>query len=82
APASAVSAGFTVGDFKDYDQVMAFGEDKDLISIEIEHVNTDALRALEQMGKKVHPSPAALDIIKDKGLQKQFYLENNIPTAH
>ncbi|HLP96144.1 MAG TPA: 5-(carboxyamino)imidazole ribonucleotide synthase [Saprospiraceae bacterium] len=82
APASAVSAGFTVGDFKDYDQVMAFGADKDLISIEIEHVNTDALRALEQMGKKVHPSPAALDIIKDKGLQKQFYQENGIPTAH
>lgn len=81
APASAVSAGFTVGDFKDYDQVMAFGADKDLISIEIEHVNTDALRALEQMGKKVHPSPAALDIIKDKGLQKQFYQEKGIPTA-
>lgn len=82
APASAVSTGFTVGDFKDYDQVMTFGADKDLISIEIEHVNTDALRALEQMGKKVHPSPAALDIIKDKGLQKQFYQENNIPTAY
>lgn len=81
APASAVCAGFTVGDFKDYDQVMAFGADKDLLSIEIEHVNTKALLDLERQGKKVHPSPRALDIIKDKGLQKQFYQQHNIPTA-
>lgn len=82
APASSVCAGFTVGDFNNYDEVMAFGQDKDLLTIEIEHVNTDALRALERLGKTVHPSPRALDIIKDKGLQKEFYRENNIPTAH
>lgn len=82
APASAVCAGFTVGDFKDYDQVLAFGADKDLLSIEIEHVNTQALLELERQGKTVHPSPRALDIIKDKGLQKQFYQEHHIPTAH
>lgn len=82
APASAVCTGFTLGDFNNYDAVMAFGQDKDLLTIEIEHVNTDALRALEQMGKTVHPNPKALDIIKDKGLQKEFYRENEIPTAH
>jgi 5-(carboxyamino)imidazole ribonucleotide synthase len=82
APASAVCTGFTLGDFNNYDAVLAFGQDKDLLTIEIEHVNTDALRALEQMGKTVHPNPNALDIIKDKGLQKEFYRENDIPTAH
>lgn len=81
APANQVCAGFSVGDFNDYDTVLRFGQDMDLLSIEIEHVNTDALRELERLGKTVHPSPRALDIIKDKGLQKQFYLENNIPTA-
>jgi 5-(carboxyamino)imidazole ribonucleotide synthase len=81
-PASQVCTESTVGDFKDYEDVMAFGRDKDLITIEIEHVNTDALRALQRMGKIVHPSPDVLDIIKDKGLQKLFYRENNIPTAH
>jgi phosphoribosylaminoimidazole carboxylase, PurK protein len=81
APARTVSAGFRTGHFGDYDEVLAFGQDKDLITIEIEHVNTDALRALEQMGKTVHPSPRCLDIIKDKGLQKEFYRENDIPTA-
>jgi 5-(carboxyamino)imidazole ribonucleotide synthase len=81
APARTVSAGFSAGHFGNYDDVLAFGKDKDLITIEIEHVNTDALRALEQMGKTVHPSPRCLDIIKDKGLQKEFYRENGIPTA-
>ena len=81
APARSVCAGFTVGDFNNYDDVLAFGRDKDLLTIEIEHVNTDALRELERLGKTVHPSPRALDIIKDKGLQKEFYRQHDIPTA-
>lgn len=80
-PAGQVSTGFTAGDFNNYDDVLAFGRDKDILTIEIEHVNTDALRELERLGKTVHPSPRALDIIKDKGLQKEFYRENEIPTA-
>ncbi|MEO6037778.1 MAG: 5-(carboxyamino)imidazole ribonucleotide synthase [Saprospiraceae bacterium] len=80
-PAGQVCTGFSKGDFNNYDDVLAFGQDKDILTIEIEHVNTDALRALEQMGKTVHPSPRALDIIKDKGLQKEFYREQGIPTA-
>jgi 5-(carboxyamino)imidazole ribonucleotide synthase len=80
-PASQVCTGFTQGDFNNYDDVMAFGRDMDVITIEIEHVNTDALRALQQMGKTVHPAPDALETIKDKGLQKLFYQEHNIPTA-
>ncbi len=82
APASQVCTGFTLGDFNNYEAVLAFGGDKDLLTIEIEHVNTDALRELERLGKTVHPSPRALDIIKDKGLQKEFYREHDIPTAH
>lgn len=80
-PAGQVCTGFTVGDFNNYDDVLAFGQDKDILTIEIEHVNTKALHELVAMGKQVHPSPRALDIIKDKGLQKEFYRENNIPTA-
>ncbi len=80
-PAGQVCTGFTVGDFNNYDDVLAFGQDKDILTIEIEHVNTKALHELVQMGKQVHPSPRALDIIKDKGLQKEFYRENDLPTA-
>ncbi len=80
-PAGQICTGFTAGDFNNYDDVLAFGLDKDILTIEIEHVNTDALRELERLGKVVHPSPRALDIIKDKGLQKEFYREHGIPTA-
>ena len=80
-PAGAVCSEFTEGDFNNYEDVMAFGADKDLITIEIEHVNTQALHDLEKAGKTVHPSPAVLNIIKDKGLQKQFYAHHGLPTS-
>ncbi len=80
-PAGQVCTGFTAGDFNNYDDVLAFGRDKDILTIEIEHVNTDALRELERLGKIVHPSPRVLDTIKDKGLQKEFYRDHDIPTA-
>ena len=80
-PAGRVSPFFTTGNFKDYDDVYNFGKDKNVLTIEIEHVNTEALHQLTQEGVVVHPHPAKLDIIKDKGLQKQFYAERDIPTS-
>jgi 5-(carboxyamino)imidazole ribonucleotide synthase len=80
-PAGYLSPYFTEGNFKDYDNVLAFGKDKDVLTIEIEHVNTKALHELQQQGVTVHPAPEKLDIIKDKGLQKLFYQEHNIPTS-
>ena len=72
---------FTCGSFKDYDAVMAFCAEAHYITIEIEHVNTDALRDLKAQGKQVFPDPDMLDIIKDKGKQKSFYAEHGIPTS-
>ncbi len=72
---------FTVGDFKDYATVLEWGEDKDVITIEIENVNLEALKELEKRGKKVYPQPHVLELIKDKGAQKEFYAKHNIPTA-
>ncbi|MEZ5052953.1 MAG: 5-(carboxyamino)imidazole ribonucleotide synthase [Chitinophagales bacterium] len=72
---------FTCGSFKDYDAVMAFCAEAHYITIEIEHVNTDALRDLKAQGKQVFPDPDMLDIIKDKGKQKNFYAEHGIPTS-
>jgi 5-(carboxyamino)imidazole ribonucleotide synthase len=81
APSSAIVHEYTRGDIKDYDAVYAFGQGKDVITVEIEHVNTDALKKLESNGVKVFPQPHILEMIQDKGLQKQFYEQNNIPTA-
>lgn len=81
APCKDLVADFDCGDLKDYDTVVTFGKKCDLITIEIEHINIDALYALERMGKTVYPKPALLEIVQDKGLQKQFYEQNRIPTA-
>ena len=72
---------FTVGSLMDKNTVLQFGKNCDIITYEIEHINVEALFELEKMGKKVFPSPRILEIIQDKGLQKQFLKENNIPTA-
>jgi 5-(carboxyamino)imidazole ribonucleotide synthase len=81
APCAALANSFVVGNFNDYQTVLDFGKTVDVLTIEIEHVNIEALEELERLGKKVFPTPHALRIIQDKGLQKQFYKTNNIPTA-
>ena len=81
APAAGISSSFKKGSFDDYDVVLDFGKDKDLITVEIEHVNTAALKKLEQDGKMVFPQPDILETIQDKGLQKEFFSTNGFPTS-
>lgn len=81
APCSTLAASFQVGDLNDFDAVYAFGKDKSLVTIEIENVNIAALEKLEKEGILVFPQPHVLSMIKDKGIQKQFYADNKIPTA-
>ena len=81
APSANIATTFTKGDITNYDDVMAFGKDMDVITVEIENVNVEALYDLEKTGIKIFPQPHILEIIKDKGLQKTFYKENNIPTS-
>lgn len=80
-PASTLCNNFVLGDFKDYDTVYNFGKNLDIITIEIESVNSEALKQLAKEGKIIFPEPDKLEIIKDKGLQKKFYIENNFPTS-
>ncbi|MES2587858.1 MAG: 5-(carboxyamino)imidazole ribonucleotide synthase [Bacteroidota bacterium] len=81
APCAEIASTFIQGSLNDFDTVLAFGKDKDVLTVEIENVNIEALEELEKAGKKVYPQPRVLKIIKDKGLQKQFYIDNNIPTS-
>jgi len=81
APSSSLANSYTKGNIRDYDAVMSFGKDKNTLTVEIENVNIEALKELEKSGVKVFPQPRVLEIIKDKGIQKQFYIENKIPTA-
>lgn len=69
---------YTKGDFNNYDDVLAFGKDKDVVTIEIEHVNVQALEKLEEEGVKVVPNAQIIKIIQQKILQKEFYQKNDI----
>lgn len=80
-PAANLCNHFTKGDITNYEDVYNFGKGLDAITIEIESVNIDALKKLEAEGVKVYPRPAALEIIKNKITQKNFYKENQIPTS-
>ena len=81
APCSEIAHSFSCGSLTDFNTVLNFGSDKHLITVEIENVNVEALVELEKKGVKVFPQPNVLKLIQDKGLQKEFYLKNNIPTA-
>jgi 5-(carboxyamino)imidazole ribonucleotide synthase len=78
---STIATTFVQGSITDYDTVYAFGKDLDVITIEIENVNIEALKQLEKEGKSVFPQPAIVEIIKNKSHQKQFFLKNGIPTS-
>lgn len=80
APCKDMVKTFVNGSLTDYNTVYKFGKDKDLITIEIENVNVEALKKLEQEGKMVYPQPHIIEMIQDKGLQKMFYQRNNIPS--
>src|SRR6267154_2012806 len=70
-----------VGKLTDYDTVVEFGASCDLVTIEIENVNVNALKELRRRGKKVFPQPEVIELVQDKRTQKNFYKNNDIPTA-
>ncbi|CAM3583140.1 phosphoribosylaminoimidazole carboxylase, ATPase subunit [Flavobacterium saliperosum S13] len=81
APCQFGATKFFQGSLMDYETVYQFGKMVDVLTIEIENVNLDALDTLEAEGLKVYPSPKTLRMIQNKGRQKDFYVEKNIPTS-
>jgi 5-(carboxyamino)imidazole ribonucleotide synthase len=79
-PAAHLCHHFVQGDIRDFDAVYAFGQQVDVLTIEIENVNVDALEKLEAEGKTIIPRPSALKTIKNKILQKQYYSYHSIPS--
>jgi 5-(carboxyamino)imidazole ribonucleotide synthase len=79
-PASTCCTCFVKGNQLDYDDVISFGNKVDMITFEIENVNIEGLQKLKTEGKKIFPDPDTLAIIQDKGLQKEFYQNHNIPS--
>ena len=80
-PASNCCDVFYKGDFNNYQDVYNFGKKVDIITIEIEHVDVNALYKLEKEGIDVYPSPSNIELIQNKGVQKDFFKKNKIPTS-
>lgn len=81
APCSRYTSKFTQGSLMDYNAVMAFGENLDILTIEIEGVNVQAMKDLEAKGVKVHPAPKVVELIQDKWTQKRFLQDAGIPVV-
>ena len=81
APCAEICNEFVVGDLLDFNAVYQFGKKVDILTIEIENVNLDALDKLEDEGVTIYPKPKDLRIIQSKARQKHFYVDNNISTA-
>ena len=81
APCKNLCDKFVTGSLTDFDTVYQFGKQTDLLTIEIEKVNVEALQQLEEEGVLVYPQSRIIRLIQDKGLQKEFFKQNEIPTA-
>jgi len=81
APCAQICNKFVNGNLLDYKTIYNFGKGLDLLTIEIENVNLDALDVLEQEGLTIYPTPKTLRIIQSKARQKKFYIDHQIPTA-
>ncbi|WPR72684.1 5-(carboxyamino)imidazole ribonucleotide synthase [Flavobacterium sp. NG2] len=81
SPSKVACNQFFQGDLMDFETVYNFGKKVDVLTFEIELVNLEALEKLEAEGLPVYPSPKTLRLIQNKGVQKDFYTQNNIPTA-
>ena len=80
-PASTICTNYTKGNYNDYETVYQFGKNVNMLTFDIENINTDALLQLKKEGTIIYPEPEILKLIQDKGLQKQFYKEHSIPTS-
>ena len=81
APARLSCNEFFKGSLMDFDTVYQFGKKVDVLTIEIENVNLEALDQLEKEGLAIYPSPKTLRLIQNKGKQKDYYVANDIPTS-
>ena len=73
APCAQICNEFHQGSLMDFDTVYNFGKKVDLLTIEIEHVNIEALKKLEDEGLEIYPQPTVLETIQHKGKQKDFF---------
>jgi 5-(carboxyamino)imidazole ribonucleotide synthase len=79
-PAAKVGAKQIVADFKDKNAIVELSLQSNIITYEIESGNTEVLESLNG-NVAINPSPATLQVIQDKYIQKKFLRENGLPVS-
>jgi 5-(carboxyamino)imidazole ribonucleotide synthase len=70
-----------VGDWNDPETLIAFAEDTDVVTLENEFIESNALAELEAAGYLVLPSSSCMALVQDKYIQKQTLSAAGLPTA-
>ena len=79
-PATKVGAKQIVADFKDKNAIAELSLQSNIITYEIESGNSEVLESLNE-NVIINPSPATLQVIQDKYIQKKFLRENGLPVS-
>ena len=77
-PAASSADEHIVGSFTDVSVIARLAALVDVVTVEIEHINTDALLTLRV---PVHPSPALLAVVADKLEQKRVLAAAGVPVG-
>jgi phosphoribosylaminoimidazole carboxylase PurK protein len=81
SPAAQVGATEITANLYDPKALQQLAEQSDFITIEIEHLDVDALDQIAKLGTPVNPAPATIRLIQDKFKQKEFFAGAGIPVA-
>lgn len=76
---SAALAATAVGDYRDFETVLTFARDVDVVTFDHEHVPQPVLQALVEEGIAVHPGPDALRFAQDKLVMRRALAELGLP---
>lgn len=81
SPAAQVGAEEIVTNLYDPAALSRLANQGDYITVEIEHLDADALEKLAAAGATINPAPATIRLIQDKYAQKVFLQKAGIPVA-
>lgn len=79
SPAGEAAHDAITGGFTDARKIRELAGRCDVLTVEIEHIDTKTLEELAEEGKEVQPEPRTLKLIQDKYVQKVHLQKHDIP---
>ncbi len=80
-PSQSLAAEVMYGDWDDPETLLQLADKVDIVTLENEFVDANALARLEQAGHVLYPSSRTIGLVQDKLIQKQTLAAAGIPVA-